>query len=404
MKKALCILLLIGSLSGCSTPQEKPTLPTENSSTETAGTSIPSDPAAPTAGHSDFIPSQETMVAVSVPATTQTVAAENGSAIFQYIYQTPYLVTPDADVADRITIDLLERIDSTRADADLLHTAAIANYTAASDWNPYLYQITYSPSRIDPGVLSFFGMNVQYSGGSHPGRTGTAANYDMLTGDVLTLAGIMAPGASVKDFCELVIAELTANKAALHIYDSFEETVRHRFEADPSLDENFYFTQEGLCFFFDPIEIAPYSSGVVHVQIPYEKLSGLLYDGYFPDEQDYAAGTVLAHRHGDIDTKRFTQIAEIIVDPGGEMVFLHTDSSVRNIRIETGSWDMLGIAFTPSYTAFAAYTLTPGDAIMLESYIPDTMPNLRLSYQSCGETVSVYISQSGKDGSMILHE
>ncbi len=344
------------------------------------------------------------MVAVSVPATTQTAAADNGNVIFQYIYQTPYLTMPDADAAEKITIDLLKRIDGTRADADALHAAAKAGYNGSSDWTPYLYQITYSPSRIDPGVLSFFGQNVQYSGASHPDRTATAANYDMLTGDVLTLAGIMAPGVSANDFCELVIAELTANKDALKVYDYFEETVRYRFETDPSQDEGFYFTQEGLCFFFDPMELAPYSSGVVHVEIPYHKLSGLLYDGYFPDEQDYATGTILAHRHSDVKTESFTQIAEITFDPGGEMIFLYSDTSVRNIRIEAGAWDVLGIAFSPSYTAFAAYSLTPGDAITLETYIPDTMPNLRLSYQSQGKTLQLFISQSGKDGSIILYE
>lgn len=401
MKRFISILLLFSLLAGCS---KLPVLSTDDSYADSSAATGDSQPTESVAVDPDFIPAQEAMVAVSVPATTQNFTADNGNVIFQYIYQTPYLTTPDADAAEKITIDLLKRIDVTRANADALHAAAKASYSGSSDWTPYLYQITYNPYRIDPGVLSFFGLNVQYSGASHPDRTGTAANYDMLTGDVLTLAGIMAPGASANDFCELVIAELTANKESLKIYDHFEETVRYRFEADPSQDEGFYFTQEGLCFFFDPMELAPYSTGVVHVEIPYQKLSGLLYDGYFPDEQDYATGTIIAHRHSDDKAESFTQIAELTLDPGGEMIFLYSDASVRNIRIEVGAWDILGIAFTPAYTAFAAYSLTPGDAIMLETYIPDTMPNLRLNYQSQGKTLQLFISQSGKDGSIILYE
>ena len=394
MRRMISILLLICLLAGCS---KLPGLSIYDTTANSDSTEyVTSEP--------DFIPAQEAMVAVSVPATTQSATAENGNVIFQYIYQTPYLTMSDADVAEKITIDLLERIDATRADADTLHAAAKANYIGSSDWTPYLYQITYSPSRIDHGVLSFFGQNVQYNGASHPERTGTAANYDMLTGDVLTLAGILAPGASTNVLCELVVQELNTNKDTFRLYDYFEETVGHRFAADPIQDENFYFTQAGLCFFFDPMELAPYSSGIVHVEIPYKKLSGLLYDGYFPDEQDYATGKIIAHRHSDVKTENFTQIAEITFDPGGEMIFLYSDTSVRNIRIEAGAWDVLGIAFSPSYTAFAAYSLTPGDAIMLETYIPDTMPNLRLSYQSQGKTLQIFISQSGKDGSIILYE
>ena len=39
---------------------------------------------------------------------------------------------------------------------------------------------------------------------------------------------------------------------------------------------------------------------------------------------------------------------------------------------------------------------------MVQSQIPDAMPNLRLTYESGGEVFSAYISQSGEDGTMLF--
>lgn len=403
MKRIVSILLLLSCiLVGCSTLPAPPTTEPSISTEVTNFVTSPSTETLPAA--TDYVPMQETMYAVSMPATSHIETAADGNIIFQYICQTPYLTIPDADVAEKITIDLLARIDATHSEAETLRNAAEAAFTNTSDWSAYLYQFTLSPTRIDPGVLSFFGLNTQYSGASHPEKTTSAANYDILTGDVLTLAGILAPGASANSFCKLVISELTENKDNLKLYDFFEETVQDRFAADPTKDENFYFTPEGLCFFFEPMELAPYTAGVIHVQIPYDHLTGLLYDGYFPEELDAPIGSVFAKLQSDVNIEQFTQIGELTLDNEAERIFLYTNLSVRHVRIEAGTWDMLGLSFSPSYAAFAAYGLTPGDAIMLETFIPDTMPNLRLSYQSQNNTIQHFISQSGKDGSIILYE
>jgi hypothetical protein len=42
------------------------------------------------------------------------------------------------------------------------------------------------------------------------------------------------------------------------------------------LSGNYRFTTEGIVFYYDPYEIAPYSFGVIELKLPYEKIEKLL--------------------------------------------------------------------------------------------------------------------------------
>lgn len=395
MKKLISTLLLLSmvlAFAGCGqTGGTETSNATTDDTTETAVDATAQGSIAPD-------PTQAPMAAVSIPSVTETTNADDGTILFNYSYQHMALTLPDPEVVDNVIIDFLNRVDSTASIAESIGTSALADYSGTADWVPYLCDVSYSPTRIDQGVLSLFGTIATYSGGMHPDQTCVSASYDLITGDVLTLASIMSPEATGDSFCQLVLDELAAHEDEL--YEGYASTVVQRFSGDASQDENWYFTQTGLCFYFSPYEIAPYASGIITVEIPYEKLTGLMYDGYFPAEQDTASGTISAQLFGSAELDSFTQIAELTLDAGGEKILLYTDSSVQNVRIDVGFWD--DSRFYSSYTAFATYTLTPGDAVMVETYIPDGEPNLRLTYQTGDETVTVYISQSGKDGSILL--
>ena len=137
-------------------------------------------------------------------------------------------------------------------------------------------------------------------------------------------------------------------------------------------------------------------------EVPYEQLTGIIADEFFPAETDGATGTVLAERLADANIDGFTQIAEVPLSEIGEQVFLHCDGIARNIRIDLGYWNEDGTLFTEKATVFASYVLSPGDGIIVTTDIPDVIPILRLSYDSGSEHIVRFISQSGKDGSILL--
>ena len=366
---AICLVIF---LSACTVPKPIPTDTVYNPpGTETQETTSETAP----------IFSQQHMAAVSVPSVTETLTSDDGTVLFQYTYQNMSLILQDPDVADKVIIDFLNRIDDTRSLADDTAKMAQTAYNDSDAWVPYLYHIIYNPTRIDHDVLSLFGSNVLYSGAFHPDRTCVSANYDLVTGDVLTLASIMSVSATTDDFCQLVLDGLSEMSEKNYLYENYSDTVKQRFMTDSSQDEAWYFSQSGLCFYFAPYEIAPYSSGVITIEIPYEKLSGLIHDAYFPAERDVAEGTIEITSFEKTDLSNFSQIAEVIESKDGRMYLAYTETAVQDVRIIFSD-------SASSYTIFAAYGLTPGDAVMIQTS-DQSVNNMFVSFKSNGKTVTI---------------
>ena len=94
------------------------------------------------------------MVTVSVPVTSEDFIADDGTVIFRVVSQNMHLVMQDPDVADRIIVDFLNRIDHFASMHEEILQQAQGAYQPSDLWTPYLCSITYAPQRIDQGVLS----------------------------------------------------------------------------------------------------------------------------------------------------------------------------------------------------------------------------------------------------------
>lgn len=372
MKKLLSIFLVIClliSLCACRKKNPKPSdTPNSTTTSNTESTRV------------DTLTEDTTLIAVSVPPVTENLTHDDGTILFQYTYQNMSLVLNKPEVADKIIVDFLNRVDSTRSIAESTANMAKAAYSGDKNWSPYLYHITYSPARIDPEVLSLYGNNVVFSGAGHPEITCVSASYDLATGDVLTLASIMQKDASTDMFRDLVLDSLAEIADSNYLYDNYKETVTTRFTADPSQDEAWYFTQSGLCFYFAPYEIAPYSSRVVTVEIPYEKLRNLIHIDYLPDERPSATGKHTVSSFENINLDSFDHIAEIVANKEGKMYMVQADNMIQDVRIlfsDTAS----------SYTVFAAYNLSPGNGIMVQAD-EAMLNNMKLAYKTGKEIIT----------------
>ena len=378
MKKQIAIILALTiaiALAGCAKKPANTPEPTET----IEPTQTPSIATSPTASTAPA----ETMIAVDVGVTTQDTIAEDGTVLFQRTNQKMHLILNNAQVADKITNDFLNRLDIEQ-DAASVEAAAKAAYTGSQNWTPYFYGLTYNPQRIDQKVLSFYGDKVKFTGAAHPERSRKGASYDLSTGDVLTLASIMTTNATAEDFCKLVLDALAERAEGDFLREGYSEDVKRRFTADTTQDEGWYFTTTGLCFYFDPYEIAPYTSGVITAEIPYEKLTGLVQPDYLPAARASATGKVTISDFTPDLAEKFTHTAELVMDPEGKMYLAHTEGTVQDIRITFTSDD-------ESYTVFAANSLSAGEAIMVQAK-EGNAKNLELRYQANGETVKIQIA------------
>ncbi len=380
MKKFICLLLcivLVISIAGCK--KDEPATSPQTDMNQQTGTEGPV--------------AQKPLISVSMPVITETLKSDDGTVLCNYIYQDMAIIFPDPDIADKVYIDFLNRVDATRTTADALYADANSAYTTSDSWTPYLCQYTYAPSRIDQSVLSMFGTYATYNSIGRPDVVYLGLTYDLITGDELTLSNILSEGASTDALIDLVVAALEVQKEEKFLDENFAQTVEENFSGTYGEYNSWHFTQTGLVFFFSPYEIAPYASGVITVQIPYEELTGIIKDDYFPAERDSAKGKLYCQNFADTNPDSFTKFTELIADKNAEQSVIYTDKAVYNVRVERGSWSASGEHFIPQYTLFAAASLTPGDAFLIQAAIPDGKSDLRITYTTDSGTVSVFLQK-----------
>lgn len=388
---ALAAMLCLTGCNGNSTPDE--TTPT----TQPPAVISPTDPD----GNSSVPPINENMYHVSLPITVESFYADDSTLICNYSYQTISPVLQDRDVSDKIIMDFTDRIEKTRIDADNVRNIAESLYQPGSDFTPLSYEIQYDVTRIDQGVLSLFGHILQTSDAAGSNRSLIAANYDLVTGDMLTIGSILYHIDSKDDLTQLVLDHLS-KRDDLNLFDGYEETVKARFARDESTDEDFYFSNNGLCFYFSPYEITPRANGIIIVEIPYNQLTGIIADAFFPVERTYTKGTLSIIPFQDATLDNYEQFPEFVAKPESTKLLLTTDSCVQDIRVQQLVWAENGLYFTQSKNVFACNFLSSENAIILEADFNTEIPMYMVSYSVEGVTQSYYILKDSASGQFIL--
>lgn len=408
MKKAIAFLLcvvLAAQLCGCFQIIDNSD-PHRQTETSTPGTTaVPPSTAPQSTAPQPVQDPQEKMpmICLALPTVLEPFYAEDGTLLFYHTYPRPVFQFEDTAVAEKVLLDLLNRIDSVSNEASRIREDAKDSYPpqdAAFPRTPYFVKLNYRAERIDRNLLSLSGEHIFYQGAVHPECSPVSLTYDLVTGNRLKLQDVLSDDFSPETLCELVLEALSP--MAGELYGEYPSIITDRFSKAWLDNEDWYLSGQGLCFYFTPYEIAPFSAGIVTAEIPYEKLSGILLDGYFPPETVLTQGTVNAQLFRQEDAARFQRFSEVILDSEGGNILLYTDGSVTDVRIRQGSWDEDGVAFTPETMVYAANGLSQGDAVLVQTVIPDVMPNLQLQYTANGETVTKYISQSGLDGTILI--
>ncbi len=332
------------------------------------------------------------IISVSLPIVEESSYASDDAMIFSHVYQNMSLILPEQEIADEIIVDFLNRIDHS-ADAQSIQAAAQKNYSTGN-WVPYLCQIEFEPMRIDSGVLSLFGNYTTYNGTPHPETDALSVSYDLTTGKVIALNEIIAPQ-SVDALINAVVDALTEQAAQMNLFEDFRDTVTDRFRNGLSHEYNWYFTSDGLCFYFSPYDIAPYSSGVIVAQVSYAQLAGLMDDAYFPAERESIRATLTSQPFTQADTEDISGFSEVVIDKDGEKTILRTDACVYDVRIQLGSWSEDGSTYIPERCIYAAYALSADNAIVVHHGSTDTFPTIRVSYEARGETQYRFLPGNG---------
>lgn len=376
----LCLALLLG---GCGiVPGDETTAP----SASTTGATSTTAPAEETTAAPETQPAfQATMVSIALPLAHNVVTAEDGTVIFNGVYQNVSPMFQEPDIAQRVTMDLLDRIDLGLTDAETVLNAAREAYGGdPAAWNPYYAGILYTPTRIDGGILSLLGQYSSVAGQAHPNHALSSVTYDLVTGKALTFQDLVTEEFSAPVLCQMLLDALEPQKDSL--YSEYETIVRNLFSRELT---NWYLSPKGLCFYFAPYEIASYVTGTVVAEIPYSQLGGILRNEYFPEERGVYEGSPVVERFESADRDRFSQFTEVIVDREGSRFLLSAQGTMLDLSIVQGSRS--GDYFQPEGTIFAASSLSQGEAIMIQADPQAADQALQLTYTSGGTVVTEYI-------------
>lgn len=159
--------------------------------------------------------------AISLPVTQEVTYAEDGTENFSNTFQNVELVLADPQVADKVILELLNRIDSATGTAKDILTQAEANYTPSDTWLSYICRNIYSPTRLDNGVLSLFGQLTTFSGNAHAESVFNSVSYDLTSGEVLALHNILLPHFDMDALKNAIKAVLAEQEEEKYLYPNY---------------------------------------------------------------------------------------------------------------------------------------------------------------------------------------
>ncbi len=102
-----------------------------------------------------------------------------------------------------------------------------------------------------------------YNGGAHGLGNKTYLHFNMKTGEIFHLKDVFMQGSDLK--VNQIIKSRCDEKKMEDDFFIFED-------AEPTLNENFYFDNKNFYFLYNPYEIAPYSSGYIAIDIPIKEV------------------------------------------------------------------------------------------------------------------------------------
>lgn len=382
MKKILSILLCAAMLltAGCTKSPAATTEPSK-STVQTAPSELD-----PTEQAALPVPLEMPLLALTAPVVTQVHRAADGTTLFTYDCQSFDLTLEDPQIAETIVIDLLNLTDFENAAVQSILSEAKAAYTKQADWVPYGFSTLYSPKRFDANILSLYGSQRIQSGALHSSSAAVSVTYDLFSGRRLTLTDILKKSYSADTLSQLISDSLQTLAQQGMLYSDYAYVISELFTTNKPSD-SWFFSEKGLCFYFAPYEIAPYSAGTVIAEVPYSALTALLRDEYFPAEQVASAGTLHRLPFAGTDLTGFTEFSELILDEQGVKHLIYPDGILQNVRVTSGTWLHDG-TFREETTLFAAASLCSGDALVLQ--LPRELPyDLLLTYVSEDNAVSV---------------
>lgn len=393
MKKTLGILLaavLLLTLTACGAPTPK-------------ATAAPSETPAPTV-EPTATPAPASTVAVTAERWQETYTAEDGAELLYASYDMPVVhILGNESAAERINAAAIKARESFMTAEDEYNAGVDTALEEAKyareqgyDGPGYAMESAFTVTRGDAAVLSYYTRFYANLGGPHGNTAFYGFNFDAETGEELSLDDLTTDAAALRAFAvERVTAMAMEDERADGLTEGYAELIPNNIA-----DSYWYFDSEGITFIYNAYDIAPYAAGMFQFTIPYRELEGFIDAKWLPESaSDAGAGEISCYFEEDAPAGE--PLFTVTVDEGGARIVFRAEGSVDNVLL-TFVQTADALEFYENGDLAYVNRMESGESFTVETYLPELMPNLRLTYVSGGETVTRYVAESGEDGSVFL--
>lgn len=196
-------------------------------------------------------------------------ADQNGKVYGKTGYTIPQLTMRSVE-AGMINQDILSWFEDSLAYADEAAKAAkVPDGAEASDALQYTLDVEYSLTYLDETKICLLLNGYEYTGGAHGMPFKKALIYDMTNGQKIETEDLF--DVTEEDFSEL-FTEAFSDLIAKSPSDYWADAMDYVHSEASFENENYYLTDTGVTFYFDPYALAAYAYGYVEAEIPYDRL------------------------------------------------------------------------------------------------------------------------------------
>lgn len=331
--------------------------------------------------------------------------------ILRFAYDTPKVYIEGGDEAAAAVNEYLGMLDETyytgndlgagsAVGINLMYQYAMDNYSYIAGNGgdarlDFIAERTATAARTDEAVICVLFSNYSDYAGQGGGTEFEAYVFDSISGERVT-ADMLAEDAQALSqiICGCIADIIKADaEAAAAMPEGYEELL-------PELmaDGFWFFNDEGLVLFDGACVL---SNDMLSFTVPYEKLSGVMAEKWFPSEKNADGSVDIMHLEDYSEGSR--EIIDLIsIDPDGSKLCLVADGTVYDVTLYSVGYDDATQSFLT--TGELWYCSVMSDCIaQLSTRVSEGIPTLMVSYTAAGgETVKKLISESGEDGSIVL--
>lgn len=217
------------------------------------------------------------------PDSTDSISDSTGvTVLFKY----PEVTGAPADsirdslnsiIVNRIATDAVDSLESRslEAIADTLINEYVEVYTEFPDNAlPWVYQRKIEVATDTLGIFAVEHIGYSFTGGAHPNSFVYYYNFDIRTAGELALDDLFIE--NYRPALDSIAEEHFRSYHELGPEEDIEEAGFWFEGGHFRVNDNFLIETDGLRFYFNPYEVAPYAAGPTEITVPYADLEGLV--------------------------------------------------------------------------------------------------------------------------------